>query len=611
MARALNLRSSVLLKSTAAVAVALLASTAVTGVVSSRLTRSALDTQSRELGRGQMSILLEAYSARDRQLGINVRNLGQFLAAQNLLDPDRHLQLIPELARNSSNLELDTLQVLDGKGHVIAGVGLDLANPDSVPRMLDEADRSRLLLALNGTALQVAAQRMTAGDQQLIVLAGYAFDDQFAFSLRRQIGSLEDVILVSSGVVVGSTLPAPLLRPPTPGGQAKLPLTPTKVDRPDFKGMLAYVPLGRTEDAERGAIGLVLHDRVAALQGSLARARLAVTLILALVTLGLAVLLYRYVIRPLVRLSSTARRIAAGDLDASFDTGGEDEIAMLARSLEHMRVELQTKLDLIASQADDLLRQASELQETSQRIVAAEDNERHRLARDLHDGIQQELVVLRMRVGMAAESALLHGGTPRSGSDVIGEFEELGVELDGTIERLREVTGNLYPSILLDRGLAAATRSYIRRLPMTVGITYATDPFPRLDPALESGAYFLLCEALTNTFKHGEASDVGIALCADGGWLTVCVHDDGKGFSPDRVSSRGGLLHMHDRVRSFGGELEIHSAPGEGTKVRARFPIREPAASFEAPATPAAGPAGGDVSRPPARGRTGQPRPAG
>ena len=115
--------------------------------------------------------------------------------------------------------------------------------------------------------------------------------------------------------------------------------------------------------------------------------------------------------------------------------------ATLAGSLEHMRVELQARLDTIAAQAE-------ELRESSRRIVAAQDGERHRLARDLHDGLQQQLVVLRMQVGMLED-----------GDENVGR---LGQQLDSVIEQLREVTHNLYPSILVDRGLTAALHSYVK-----------------------------------------------------------------------------------------------------------------------------------------------------
>ena len=573
----LRFRSSVLLKSVAAVLVALLLSTVVTSVTFSRLTRSALARQTRELGRGQMSILEEAYLARDRQLVANVRNLTHSLVAQDLFDEKKRPILIAELGRAMGILELDLLAVVDGRGRQLsppAAVGLPLAAPELVPRMVADGLRSRLIRSAEGRFVQAIASQLPSESGDYYVVGGFSFDDEFAYSLRKQVGSHDDVLLVASGRVVGSTLPLPPSRPPALPSTAeddRLPRSPVQVDRADFEGLVSYVPLGQTADPERGAIGLVLTDPDRLLEGSLGQARLVATLVLALVTLGLGVLFYRHLIRPLVRLAGTARRIAAGDLDATFDARGQDEIGMLASSLEQMRVELHTKLELIARQAEDLRRQTIDLQESSQRIVAAEDNERHRLARDLHDGIQQELVVLRMRIGIAAD-----GPGDRSPADTVQEFEQLGADLDAAIERLREVTRNLYPSILLDRGLAVATRSYIRRLPLNVHLTYASEPFPRLHPAIESGAYFLLCEALTNAFKHAGSTEIGIALRVEGDWLTVDVEDDGRGFRPEEVRGGGGLLHMHDRVRSFGGELEIASAPGRGTVIRARFPTRLP-----------------------------------
>ena len=611
MRRLLRFRSSVLLKSIAAVLFALLVSMVVTSVTFSRLTRSALARQTRDLGRGQMNILEEAYLARDRQLVANVRNLTHSLVAQDLFAEVNRPYLIAELGRAAGILELDLLAVVDGRGRQLsptAAVGLPLAAPDLVPGMVADGLRSRLIRAGDGRSVQAIASELPVEGGDFFVVGGFSFDDEFAYSLRKQVGSHDDVLLVASGRVVGSTLPLPPSRPPTlpTTTDDRLPTSPVKVDRADFKGLVSYVPLGQTADPERGAIGLVLTDPDRLLEGSLGQARLVATLVLALVTLGLGVLLYQHLIRPLVRLAGTARRIAGGDLAATFDARGQDEIGMLASSLEHMRVELHTKLELIARQAEDLRRQTIELQESSRRIVAAEDNERHRLARDLHDGIQQELVVLRMRIGMAADAGD-HAGGDRSPDAVIQEFEQLGTDLDGAIERLREVTRNLYPSILLDRGLAVATRSYIRRLPLNVHLTYASEPFPRLHPAIESGAYFLLCEALTNAFKHAGSTDIGIALRVEGDWLTVDVHDDGRGFERETVRGGGGLLHMHDRVRSFGGELEIVSAPGRGTTIRARFPTRLPDdAEASLPDRPDAG-----VSLPAAPERTELQRPAG
>ncbi|HVF14874.1 MAG TPA: ATP-binding protein [Acidimicrobiales bacterium] len=280
-----------------------------------------------------------------------------------------------------------------------------------------------------------------------------------------------------------------------------------------------------------------------------------------LVALGLGLVLFWALIRPLVQLAGTAGRVAGGDSEAAFVRRGDDEIGMLARSLEHMRLELRARLETIARQANDL-------QESSQRIVAAQDEERQRLSRDLHDGIQQQLVVLRMQVGM------LQDGIGPDGDDPARAYDSLGAELDRVIEQLREVTHDLYPSILVDRGLTAALHSYVGRLPLSTALTCEPEDFPRLGPEIESGAYFLLGEAVTNALKHARATRIDIGLRSADGWLEVSVADDGVGFDPGEGRLRGGLLHMEDRVQSFGGRLTITSSPGAGTTIVATFPER-------------------------------------
>jgi signal transduction histidine kinase len=269
---------------------------------------------------------------------------------------------------------------------------------------------------------------------------------------------------------------------------------------------------------------------------------------------------FRVVVGPLVHLTATAGRIARGDLDATFAGRGSDEVAVLAQSLERMRLELRSQLDTIAEQA-------GVLQDSSQRIVAAQDEERHRLARDLHDGIQQHLVVLRMGFGIATEAAA------RAPESLHASLHDLSRDLDSVIERLREVSHDLYPSILVDRGLGAALRSLLGRLPISASLVSIPDPLPRLAPEVESGAYFLVSEALANALKHAGASEITVRIELAVAWLVVEVIDDGRGFATSTQTRHGGLLHMEDRARSFGGELTIESSPGQGTRVRATFPI--------------------------------------
>jgi signal transduction histidine kinase len=557
-------RSSILFKVVAAMVVALAASTVVTAVVASRLTSSVLDDQARASARSQLTVLQEAYSERERSLVVNTRNLAETLVSGGLLDPQKRPDLVAALGRSAGNLELDILRVLDAGGHDLSppvGVGATLAEPSSQPRddvTLEAA--SRLIPTMQGRFVQAVPVALGSGPDRLILLAGYEFWDPFAYQLRKQIGSLDNIVLVAAGRMAGSTLPEPPPTPPAADPKThEVPAAPKVVDLAGSRTLVAYSSVSRSvDDPVGGALGIVLTNPTGSLHRSLAQTRLVAALLSALVALGLGWMLFRALIRPLVELAGTATLVSRGD-DASFTVSGDDEIALLAGSLEHMRVELRARLEVIAAQAE-------ELRESSRRIVTAQDGERQRLARDLHDGLQQQLVVLRMQVGMLEDS----GG----GGD--GALGPLGEQLDQVIEQLREVTHDLYPSILVDRGLAAALRSLVGRLPISARLTCEPEDFPRLAPAVESGAYFLLAEAVTNALKHARATTIDLSLALADDWLEVRITDDGRGFEVDGHRRRGGLLHMDDRVRSFGGTLEITSTPGHGTGVVATFPVRAP-----------------------------------
>jgi signal transduction histidine kinase len=558
-----------------ALIVALLVSSAVTALVATRLTRSVLDDQSSQLLPSHLRVLEAAYQVREDTLAVNMRNLAQLLKARNLTAPEHRAELIGELGRAQSNLGLSALRVIDDQGRELsppAGAGDPLA-PMGDPywrRASDNEPSSRLLPTVKGTFVQAVPVPIGTGPDALILVGGYEFADAFAHTLRRQIGSLDDVIVVAGDRVAASTLAEAPQRPPALAGGG-LPKVPTSLEVDGRDRLVAYTEVGRLGDPVRGALGVVFNDPVASLGRELARTRLVASIVLSLVALALGLLLFRLLIHPLVELAGTARRIAAGDTEASFEAKGQDEIGVLARSLEAMRVELRNKIDLVASQA-------AALRESSQRVVAAQDEERSRLARDLHDGIQQQLVVLRMRLGLLEEGPERPSergtGNGDGGSGSVTAFETLGRELDGVIQCLREVAQNLYPSILLDRGLAPAVHSYVSRLPVPVRFSCFPDPFPRLAPEIESGVYFLLGEAVTNALKHAEATEMAVDLHFEGEWLVASVQDDGRGFSQEGVQRRGGLLHMQDRARSFGGTVDITSEPGAGTRVVARFPRR-------------------------------------
>ena len=564
-----RVRSSLLLKILAGLVVAVVGSSTFTALVETSLTRDALDAQSRRTTAGNLRVLEEAYAERERTLVSDLRNLEQTLDNGGLTDPSKRVDLINELSGTYRNFELDVLEVVDAAGRPLdppaSAPGVELvpgatANPPGRPRV-----SSRLLPTADGEWVQAVFVPIgTGADAPFLLVGGYRFGDEFAYRLRGRLGELGHVVLVADDRIVGSTLLDPPELPPgvdRPGG--RLPTTPV-AERVDGQDSLVAYRVVRRGTGLQGALGVFLDDPGTPLDRDLSEARLVAATLLAVLSLLVGWLFFRALVRPLFALKDTAGRIAEGDLEASFQATGSDEVADLARSLERMRLELRAHLDLIAEQAEAL-------RLSSHRIVAAQDEERHRLARDLHDGIQQHLVVLRMGFGLAKDSA------ERAPDTLVRSLAELGTELDAVIQRLREVSQDLYPSILVDRGLVAALRSSLGRLPVAARLVCSPDPLPRLPPEIESGAYFLVSEAVANVLKHAGAGEITIALGLNHSDLRVTVRDDGRGFATDGSGRRGGLLHMQDRARSFGGSLEIHSEPGAGTEVVASFPLRRPA----------------------------------
>jgi signal transduction histidine kinase len=213
----------------------------------------------------------------------------------------------------------------------------------------------------------------------------------------------------------------------------------------------------------------------------------------------------------------------------------------------------------------DLLRNLEELKASRLRIVKAGDTERRRLERNLHDGAQQRLV-----------TALL--GLRRLEQAVAGSaelqplVEATRLELEGAIEDLRELARGLHPPLLARRGLAAAIRAATAR--SSIPIELELDVPDGLPPAVEAAVYYVCAEAVTNTVKHAQASQVWLTIARDDGTVRVDVRDDGVGGACiDCDEEATGLGGLRDRVETLDGTLEVVSPEGEGTLLLARFPI--------------------------------------
>jgi signal transduction histidine kinase len=201
---------------------------------------------------------------------------------------------------------------------------------------------------------------------------------------------------------------------------------------------------------------------------------------------------------------------------------------------------------LVRRRYEELLRQ---LEESRARIARAADLERSRIERDLHDGAQQRLIGLRIKLSIAEEL-----------EDPVPALRELGNEVELALEELRQIAHGVYPSLLSDRGLGDALKALATELPLPVHVAVAD--VERKAPEVETAVYFACREAAQNALKHG-AKELWITLTEQG----FEVRDDGPGFDPVGQFN-GGLRNMRDRMEAVGGQLAIDSAPGRGTRVR-------------------------------------------
>jgi signal transduction histidine kinase len=210
------------------------------------------------------------------------------------------------------------------------------------------------------------------------------------------------------------------------------------------------------------------------------------------------------------------------------------------------------------------------LKALSGRLLTAQEEERRRLAVELHDELGQVLTAVKINL----QSVEQKRATRRSGS-----LRDAIASVDQAMERVRGLALDLHPSVLDDLGLPAALRWYTDRFARDTGVVvrFSADAAHRLDPALETACFRVVQEALTNIMRHARARQVWIHLHVGTRGAEVNVRDDGVGFDVAAARERAtgvslGLLGMEERVSSFGGELEVRSAPGEGTEIVARFP---------------------------------------
>ncbi|MFN8034319.1 MAG: histidine kinase [Acidimicrobiia bacterium] len=208
-----------------------------------------------------------------------------------------------------------------------------------------------------------------------------------------------------------------------------------------------------------------------------------------------------------------------------------------------------------------------ELQQSRLRIVTSADEARRTIERNLHDGAQQHLVALAVKIGLARQLA---GSDPATAETLL---DELRGDVQATLTELRALAHGIYPPLLRDRGIAEALRTAANRAPIPTEVQ--ADDVGRHASEVEATVYFCCLEAIQNAGKYaGDGAHATVAVRASGDGLVFEIEDDGAGFDPAAVGESQGFVNMRDRLGAVGGSLEVHAAAGAGTRVRGVIPAR-------------------------------------
>jgi signal transduction histidine kinase len=215
----------------------------------------------------------------------------------------------------------------------------------------------------------------------------------------------------------------------------------------------------------------------------------------------------------------------------------------------------------------ELLQRLDDLRASRQRLVAAQDEERRRLERNLHDGAQQNLVALKVKLGLAEAFA---EKDPARARELVGQLK---ADADEALETLRDLARGIYPPLLADKGLATALEAQGRKA--TLPVTIDADGVGRHPLDIEAAVYFCCLEALQNVQKYAGATRAVVRLQTDDERLRFEVEDDGRGFDVAGTPRGSGLTNMADRLDALGGRVDVESEPGSGATVRGSIPVEQ------------------------------------
>ena len=300
------------------------------------------------------------------------------------------------------------------------------------------------------------------------------------------------------------------------------------------------------------------------------------TILVTVVVVNLA--MSNIVINRLQRLAQALAGFGQDQLSLRLPVDDPDEIGQLSEAFNNMSQRIEDEVDENRALSDHLYMQSKQRGELLKHLITAQEDERKRVARELHDDLGQALGALALQTE-AIEQLI--------DSDTEGAINQLNLTRDlitDTTDRMYELILALRPSTLDDLGLVAALQSHAERFLNGSGIAFelnADGLTSRLEPEMETALYRIYQEALNNVRRHSGAKVVSITMTMQDGFLKSEIQDDGRGFDLRRLDSNEdsphglGLLGIKERVSQWGGTVEIITKPGSGTLIRLRFPIVE------------------------------------
>lgn len=336
-------------------------------------------------------------------------------------------------------------------------------------------------------------------------------------------------------------------------------------------------------DGGEPLIGMLLIDVSVAPFAERLAAYLRQNLLLWLSVIAITILVVYLVVNRLVlsRLADVVLaigRMSRGIEPPPVPEGPPDEIGQLVRAFNRMAHQIETRKKQNRALSDQLQQQSRKRGRLLRRLITAQEDERIRVARELHDELGQSLTGLSLRA-QALERYLPpdEGG----GQAILDQIRSL---ITGTTEQMYDIIMDLRPSILDDLGLVSALHAYAERALEGSDLAFEIDDRcfnNRLPPAVETALFRAFQEGITNVVRHADATHMRVTLICAGGVFEGELADNGRGFDPAAIARNGhdprglGLLGMQERITQCGGEMAIDSAPGRGTRIRFSLPLRE------------------------------------